>query len=165
MKIMQKGQSMVEFAVIFPIFLFLIFFVTYFSMAFADYLELSNMARSSAREAALVYVDSYDSVAKRERTEKEKDVLRQSKYNDIRNKYDKKKLISDVHQIKKYNIKYDNKNENVIVDISAPLNKASTVGKTMNSLLNVFAKNKNDEQGAFDINIKYTMYSENTSKK
>ncbi|MBO6202392.1 MAG: pilus assembly protein, partial [Selenomonas sp.] len=45
MKLMQKGQSMVEFAVIFPFFMFLIMSLAYFGLAFADYLQLNNIAR------------------------------------------------------------------------------------------------------------------------
>lgn len=50
----QRGQSIVEFALIFPLFILLIFSVIYGGLLFADYLTLSNTARSSAREAAML---------------------------------------------------------------------------------------------------------------
>ncbi len=49
----QKGQAIVEFALILPLFLMLMFGVVYSGMLFADYMTLSNVARASAREAAL----------------------------------------------------------------------------------------------------------------
>ena len=49
----QAGQSIVEFALVLPLFLFLVFGIIYFGCFFADYITLSNAARSSAREAAV----------------------------------------------------------------------------------------------------------------
>ncbi|MBQ7480184.1 MAG: pilus assembly protein [Selenomonadaceae bacterium] len=49
----QKGQAIVEFAFVLPFFLFLVFGIIYFGFLFKDYMTLSNVARSSAREAAL----------------------------------------------------------------------------------------------------------------
>ena len=49
----QKGQSLVEFAFIFPLLLFFIFGIIYSGMLFYDYSTLSTLARSSTREAVL----------------------------------------------------------------------------------------------------------------
>ncbi len=49
----QKGQVIVEFAVVLPLFLLLLFGIIYSGMLFYDYSSLSNLARSSAREAAI----------------------------------------------------------------------------------------------------------------
>ena len=49
----HKGQSVVEFALVLPLFLFIMFGVIYTGMMFHDYATLSNIARSSAREAAV----------------------------------------------------------------------------------------------------------------
>ena len=49
----QKGQSLVEFALVFPFFLLLIFAIIYSSMLFYDYSTLSSIARSAARERAI----------------------------------------------------------------------------------------------------------------
>jgi len=50
----SKGQSLVEFALILPLFLFLVFAIIYCGMLFHDYSALSSIARSAAREAAIV---------------------------------------------------------------------------------------------------------------
>ncbi len=50
----SKGQSLVEFALILPLFLFLIFAIIYAGMLFHDYSALSSIARSAAREAAIM---------------------------------------------------------------------------------------------------------------
>jgi Flp pilus assembly protein TadG len=50
----NKGQSLVEFALILPLFLFLVFAIIYCGMLFHDYSALSSIARSAAREAAIM---------------------------------------------------------------------------------------------------------------
>ena len=49
----QRGQVIVEFALILPLFLLMIFGLIYSGMLFHDYSTLSNIARSAAREAAI----------------------------------------------------------------------------------------------------------------
>lgn len=49
----KKGQALVEFALVVPFFLLLIFGLIYSGMLFYDYSTLSNIARSAARERAI----------------------------------------------------------------------------------------------------------------
>ena len=49
----QKGQSIIEFALIAPIFFFMCFFMIYMGMLFMDYLQFSNAARTAARDIAI----------------------------------------------------------------------------------------------------------------
>ena len=49
----NKGQSLVEFALILPFFLLLVFAIIYGGMLFHDYSTVSNVARSIARERAI----------------------------------------------------------------------------------------------------------------
>ena len=58
----QKGQSLVEFALVIPFFLFIVFAIIYAGMLFHDYSTLSNIARSAAREAAIVTGTDYDNI-------------------------------------------------------------------------------------------------------
>lgn len=50
----QSGQVIVEFALILPLFLLMIFGLIYSGMLFHDYSTLSNVARSATREVALL---------------------------------------------------------------------------------------------------------------
>ena len=54
----QKGQSLVEFTLVLPFFLLLIFCLIYTGMLFYDYSTLSNIARTAARERAITDVSS-----------------------------------------------------------------------------------------------------------
>ena len=58
----NKGQSLVEFALVIPFFLLLVFGIIYSGMLFHDYSTLSNLARSAAREAAIVSGTQYDEI-------------------------------------------------------------------------------------------------------
>ncbi len=58
----HKGQSVVEFALVLPLFLLIMFGVIYTGMLFHDYATLSNIARSSAREAAVCSGDNYSDI-------------------------------------------------------------------------------------------------------
>ena len=49
----QRGQIIVEFALILPLFLLMIFGLIYSGMLFHDYSTLSNVARSATREVAI----------------------------------------------------------------------------------------------------------------
>ena len=49
----QKGQAVVEFALVLPFFLMLVFGIMFVGLLYSDYLTLSNLARESARAAAI----------------------------------------------------------------------------------------------------------------
>jgi len=49
----RKGQVIVEFAMILPLFLLIMYGIIYSGMMFHDYSTLSNIARAGAREAAI----------------------------------------------------------------------------------------------------------------
>lgn len=138
MKLSQKGQSMIEFSVIFPFFMFMIMCLAYFGLAFADYLQLNSIASNSAREA--IAVDK-------------------TKFGDIKEKYYKQSLISNIYKwgdaSSKFDITFDEGNKNVIVKIEAPLDTDEKgLLKTIDRLTNF------NNNGAFDIKIEYTMYKE-----
>ena len=58
----SKGQSLVEFALVVPFFLFLVFAIIYGGMLFHDYSTLTGIARSAAREAAIVTGTDYSGI-------------------------------------------------------------------------------------------------------
>lgn len=50
----EKGQAMVEFALVLMLFILVVIGIMYFALFFSDYLALNSLARSVARDAALV---------------------------------------------------------------------------------------------------------------
>jgi Flp pilus assembly protein TadG len=66
-KLKQKGQAIIEFAVVLPLFVLFLFGIIYSGMLFYDYISLSNLARSAAREAAIVQTLDSDQIGTMER--------------------------------------------------------------------------------------------------
>lgn len=54
MKKSQKGQDIVEFALMFPFFILVIVGIIYVGFFFCDYMTLSNIARTAARETTVM---------------------------------------------------------------------------------------------------------------
>ena len=138
----QKGQSIIEFALVLPLFLLLVFGLFYIGMFFADYLTLSSIARSSAREAAIRSSDDYY----------------KNNYQKIREKYKDEKLPMDIFDwqatsTEHFNINYDKDSHNVKVTMKADLNtRGSQLGNIVSRLAGGMKLAK--------IDITYSMYSE-----
>lgn len=139
----EKGQGIIEFALILPLFLLLVWGIIYFGFLFSDYLTMSQLARSSAREAAI------SAVGKKNKNES---------YNEVRNKYAIKYNGLVNTSLYKFNPLDDNcfsikeDKENVKVTVQANLNKEdSSLGKAFNILLGSVAPK---------IEINYYMYQE-----
>lgn len=58
----QKGQAIVEFALVFPLMLLFLWGILYGGLLFKDYLTLSNLARDSARTASIQGAAQYDTI-------------------------------------------------------------------------------------------------------
>lgn len=100
----QNGQSIVEFAIVLPFFLLLLFGIFYSGMLFHDYSSLSNIARSAAREAA---------------------ITSGTNYNDIKTHYQNQELLTSLYRKEPIEIKKgeNDTNENeVYVKITMRLN-------------------------------------------
>ena len=131
---LQKGQSVIEFALVLPLFLLFVVGILYIGMIMADYLTLSSIARSSAREAAI------------------------TKSVDVRKNYKDVKLPFDIFvwqatDSNNFKINYDNNSHNVKVNIKADLN---IEGLYWRSIVNKMTGGTSLPQ----IDIEYTMYSE-----
>ena len=135
-----------------PLFLLMIFFIFYVGMIFADYMTLSNVARQSAREAAVVSINEYNS----------------NGYEMVLEKYTQVRLPLAFYEWQpeasfngndSLNIEYDNTNnkQSVNVKIHAKLNSEG------DWLANVIQRLLGDSDSKkFDLHITYTMYSENS---
>lgn len=139
----QRGQSIVEFAIILPLFLFLFFGIVYMGLAFSDYLMLSHTARSIAHEASLVSGEE----------EYQRILINNTKYAKLKSDlyvWEPDKESGNNNQY--LSIYYDEDQQDVVVTAKATYNTTSSY---IARLLNGFSGNY--ATGA--INIQYTMYS------
>lgn len=142
----QKSQVLIEFALIFPLFLLLVFGIFYFSSIFSDYMTLNTIARNSAREAAVVSADN--------------DTDRNAKYMEIRTRYAKNILPLDIYTWNpspdrndtSFNITHQD--HNVVVNINATMNQN---GSMLATIVDGLSGNEPD---LLNLSITYTMYSE-----
>ncbi len=58
----QKGQAIVEFALVLPLFFMFLWGIIYTGLLYRDYLTLSNLARESARAASIQGPTYYESI-------------------------------------------------------------------------------------------------------
>lgn len=152
----QKGQSLVEFAFILPLFLFMFFSIIYLCGIFADYLYLSSIARDSARMASVVSPTEYQ----------------QNGYNSVYKKFNDASLPVDFYDwdpadTNDFNISYVTESNNVKVKIQAKMDENSdgvTFVKIVNNLGKLIGNDANVTD-KFDLEITYEMYSENNQVK
>lgn len=116
----QKGQSLVEFTLVIPFFLLLIFGLIYSGMLFYDYSTLSNMARSAARERAITPTTGADAVSNG-------DI--EKYYFDKQNKKFNPQLVTGLYQptANALNVSGPNDNNDIIVTITMELGDNSPV--------------------------------------
>ncbi|MBB5335082.1 TadE family protein [Pectinatus brassicae] len=86
MQVRQKGQTIVEFALVLPVFMLFFWGIIYMGMLFSDYLTLSEIARDSTRYAAITMTDEMN-------------------VNEIKEKYQDRKLVTTLY---KWDPKADN---------------------------------------------------------
>ena len=58
----QKGQAVVEFALVLPLFFMFFWGFVYTGLLYSDYLTLSNLARESARSASIQGTEHYEEI-------------------------------------------------------------------------------------------------------
>jgi len=137
----QRGQSIVEFALVLPLFLLFVAGIIYVGFALSDYLTLSNTTRSIAHEASLTRnEDNRREIVKRQIRNVN---LRSGLFvwNPDRNNGSGNNYLS---------VTTDDANNSVVVISHADYNTASFVGRLMSG----FGSNT-DLDG---LNIQYIMY-------
>ena len=144
----QKGQGLLEFAFVLPFLILIMFGLFYAGMLFSDYIELNNLARVAAREAAVISQDDWD---KDYKVVRKKFTTAAGSNSDYKKYYLPNSLYTwDFKDDSKFKMTY-NDDQSVIVNLIADVNEAD--GGIYNSLSKQF-------NVARTISVEYTMYSE-----
>lgn len=150
----QKGQGLLEFAFVLPFLILIMFGLFYAGMLFSDYIELNNLARLAAREAAVVSTDDWDkdyTVVRKKFTDAAKSSSDPNKHFLPNSLY-----IWKFNDKDKFKMTYDEDEQSVTVILVADVNSAD--GGIYNSL----SKQFNVVQ---TISVSYTMFSEYEHKE
>lgn len=173
----QRGQDLVEFALLMPLFFIFIFGIMYCGFAFGDYITLNNEARSAAREA-VIGVGSLDTTSTTENISYDDKV--KNYYREIIQNYDddinKKGMMTMLYQYKGMLIA-DGKNEKRTIssienlkqvpnDVDLPENSVIVIIQTKLNTNYMFPR----VLEGFGVSIldgyqvRYIMYNENGTK-
>lgn len=127
----QKGQDIVEFALLFPVFMIIITGIIYVGLLFGDYVSLNNQARSIARDAAVVGHYTTKTVNGQTSTVDNYDILK----NRYRDRIQSEGIITGLYSFKDIEInqitesKDELPNDSVQVVLTMSLNKDAALGK------------------------------------
>ena len=148
----QKGQGLLEFAFVLPFLILIMFGLFYAGMLFSDYIELNNLARTAAREAAVVSADDWD---------KEYTKVRTKFANAAKSSSDPKKFylpnslyVWDFSTKAKFDMEYDKYNKG---DQSVTVTLVADVNEDDGGIYNALSAQFNVAQ---QISVEYTMHSE-----
>ncbi len=146
----QKGQGILEFAIILPLFLLLSIGAIFFGMMFADYVTLNSIASRAAREASLMKKEQYQSKV----NENSSNIVG---YEPIRQKFSTQTLPAGIYtwdysSANDFSLAYDADNQAALVVVTARINKASGFYPAVSNLL---------EGSALEtMTVSYRMFSE-----
>ena len=151
----QKGQGLLEFAFVLPFLILIMFGLFYAGMLFSDYIELNNLARMAAREAAVISQEDYNKNDDHYKPVRDKFTTAAKGSSDPKKYFLPNSLyIWDFSTKAKFDMEYDKYNkgdQSVTVTLVADVNEAD--GGMYNSLSKQF-------NVARKISVEYTMHSE-----
>ena len=157
----QKGQDIVEFALLLPIFLLIICGIIYVGFLFSDYMTLSTLARTAARETAVMQ-DSSDDISRGETKYKKVEKDYDQFLYDTQHDPNKKQLITTLYLYERNNFHVyepgnpkalDAPKDSLTVDVVMKLNRGQGFVNALENLGILDADN-------YDYEITYHMYDE-----
>lgn len=143
----QKGQSIVEFAIVLPFFLLVTIGIIYSGFLFTDYLSLTNLARSTAREASIEASGGLADDARQDAYDKVLVKVANNYSSPLKTAMYTFDPMTDMVIAPVYE---NNAIKNVKVTITARLNKNDSVGKVVGNFVSTLD----------DFEIEYQMYQE-----
>ena len=161
----EKGQDIVEFALLLPVFILILTGIIYVGFLFGDYMTLNDIARTAARETAVMQ-DSSDDIASGETKYKKVEQYYDQFLYDTQHDPNKKQLITILYLYERGNFHVyepgntkvpDAPKDSLTVDVVMKLNRGQGFVNALENLGLIDADN-------YDYEITYHMYDEYPSK-
>lgn len=105
----QKGQSIVEFAVVLPFLLLIVLGIMYSGFIYSDYEAINDLARMAARDASVMTAEAY----------------KKTGFDDLEAKYEEVGLPNNLYVLREVNIEYKS-DQRIVVTVTAELNPDSS---------------------------------------
>ena len=134
----QKGQSIVEFAVVLPFLLLIVLGIMYSGFIYSDYEAINDLARMAARDASVMTAETY----------------KETEFDDLKAKYEEVGLPNNLYVLREVNIEYK-PDQRIVVTVTAELNPDSS------SLSGAFSNFLGRGSVLDTLTVTYQMHSEN----
>lgn len=134
----QKGQSIVEFAVVLPFLLLIVLGIMYSGFIYSDYEAINDLARMAARDASVMTAETY----------------KETEFDDLKAKYEEVGLPNNLYVLREVNIEYKS-DQRIVVTVTAELNPDSS------SLSGAFSNFLGRGSVLDTLTVTYQMHSEN----
>ena len=141
----QKGQSIVEFAIVLPFLLLIVLGIMYSGFLYSDYEAINDLARMAARDASLMTAEAY---------KKTTDSGAAAKFSELEAKYGEVGLPNNLYVLREVNIEYK-PDQRIVVTVTAELNPDSS------SLSGAFSNFLGRGSVLDTLTVTYQMHSEN----
>ena len=145
----QKGQSIVEFAVVLPFLLLIVLGIMYSGFIYSDYEAINDLARMAARDASVMTAESYNT---KESSNADAAIIG---FSDLEEQYEAIRLPNNLYILRDVSIVYDATNQRVAVTVTAELNPDS------GSLSGAFSGFIGEDSVLRTLTVQYQMHSEN----
>ncbi len=134
----QKGQSIVEFAIVLPFLLLIVLGIMYSGFIYSDYEAINDLARMAARDASVMTAETY----------------KETEFDDLKAKYEEVGLPNNLYVLREVNIEYKS-DQRIVVTVTAELNPDSS------SLSGAFSNFLGRGSVLDTLTVTYQMHSEN----
>lgn len=145
----QKGQSIVEFAIVLPFLLLIVLGIMYSGFIYSDYEAINDLARMAARDASVMTAESYNT---KESSNADAAIIG---FSDLEEQYKAIRLPNNLYILRDVSITYDATNQRVVVTVTARLNPDSS------SLSGAFSGFLGEGSVLNNLSVEYQMHCEN----
>ena len=146
----QKGQSIVEFAVVLPFLLLIVLGIMYSGFIYSDYEAINDLARMAARDASVMTKESYNTA--KNSSDSSAGVVG---FSELETQYEAIGLPNNLYILNDVSITYDATNQRVVVTVTARLNPDSS------SLSGAFSGFLGEGSVLNNLSVEYQMHCEN----
>lgn len=142
----QKGQSIVEFAIVLPFLLLIVLGIMYSGFIYSDYEAINDLARMAARDASVMTAETY---------QKTSDSGTAVGFDELEAKYEAVGLPNNLYVLRNVEIDYNSTDQRIVVTVTAELNPDSS------SLSGAFFGFLGEGSVLKNLTVTYQMHSEN----
>ena len=146
----QKGQSIVEFAIVLPFLILIVLGIMYSGFIYSDYEAINDLARMAARDASVMTRESYNTA--KDSSDASAGIVG---FSELETQYEAFELPNNLYVLHDVSIAYDATNQRVAVTVTAELNPDS------GSLSGAFSNILGTDSVLRTLTVQYRMHCEN----